>query len=423
MLRDIHIALTLALACGVPFARAQIGQEAKSLSGDIFLLNAVAGNGLILESPAKLYRLTSVGELRLASVLADDHSGGVDNILVDYDRRVLAITTPKTQPTNVVALSMDAPLSPFRRSFETEPLYKAGYSSISACIFQKPPRPVQILLQMAPMRGDDRLIAVSVGTVGGTDSLPIGEKVYCRSSGYFGTVWDNPPFAPMNVEPLQKVELRNRSERFGLGITAPPEISPGSVGNMDVRTDRILAFAAHKDRQYVPSGLGSSKYRIFSTASHAWRTLVVPGSSTTVRAFGSWLAFVVQESQPWAVPNGTGNHVHDSANQRASPGQIGRTLNFLAPDLSLEDLFWESARWFPGTLLVYSIDTGRLYRIETGQGDSEVVLIDKADVYYRVNTTLYRAVIGEGETLEGIQLIQDPAIGNVHLAFLSESGR
>ena len=38
----------------------------------------------------------------------------------------------------------------------------------------------------------------------------------------------------------------------------------------------------------------------------------------------------------------------------------------------VEDLFRESTDWFPGILMLYDVSAGRIYRLETGQGDSEI---------------------------------------------------
>jgi len=40
-------------------------------------------------------------------------------------------------------------------------------------------------------------------------------------------------------------------------------------------------------------------------------------------------------------------------------------------------------------------------------------------VYYRVNTSLYRAKIGADSVGSPALIVSDPAIGNVHCAFIS----
>jgi hypothetical protein len=47
-----------------------------------------------------------------------------------------------------------------------------------------------------------------------------------------------------------------------------------------------------------------------------------------------------------------------------------------------------------GELSLFNIRTDKKYTIDTGQGDSEILLIDGETVYYRVNDSVYKARIG-----------------------------
>jgi hypothetical protein len=50
--------------------------------------------------------------------------------------------------------------------------------------------------------------------------------------------------------------------------------------------------------------------------------------------------------------------------------------------------------WAPGTLSIYNVRTDKLYAITTGQGDSQILLVEGDTVYYRANTKLFSARIG-----------------------------
>jgi hypothetical protein len=67
---------------------------------------------------------------------------------------------------------------------------------------------------------------------------------------------------------------------------------------------------------------------------------------------------------------------------------------------------------FPGRLLIYDTDAEKEFSISTGQGDSEVLLIEGGVVYYRAATRLYSAPltkegVGEGHLLATSELIRD----------------
>ena len=129
-----------------------------------------------------------------------------------------------------------------------------------------------------------------------------------------------------------------------------------------------------------------------------------------------------RQAAPWAVHPDRNYEEYDPSQSRISPGQPGRAANILPIDphelpMSVDDLFRESRGWFPGILILYSVDTGATYRIETGQGDSEIILVEGTDVYYRVNSSLFRTSIKAGSLDTPSLIASDPAIGNVHIAF------
>lgn len=82
-------------------------------------------------------------------------------------------------------------------------------------------------------------------------------------------------------------------------------------------------------------------------------------------------------------------------------------------------LFAEGATYYPGTLVLYNVDSGKRYDLETKQGDSEILLVSGDEVYYRANTILYRTTILSDRLSTPTVVADDPLIGNAHWAFLS----
>lgn len=58
------------------------------------------------------------------------------------------------------------------------------------------------------------------------------------------------------------------------------------------------------------------------------------------------------------------------------------------------------------------------YQIKTGEGDSEVLLVDGDEVYYRVNQTLYRATLGTSRVEHPTQILSDETVQLSHWAFI-----
>jgi hypothetical protein len=97
----------------------------------------------------------------------------------------------------------------------------------------------------------------------------------------------------------------------------------------------------------------------------------------------------------------------------------GRLLTQVTPGYSVEELFQDyGERYFPGVLFLYDSLSGRSFRIETGQGDSEVLWIDDNKIYYRVSNSLYQATIASDSIAETKLLMTDDALAQVHWAFM-----
>ena len=65
---------------------------------------------------------------------------------------------------------------------------------------------------------------------------------------------------------------------------------------------------------------------------------------------------------------------------------------------------------------LYNIRSRQSHRIRTGQGDSEILLVDGDVVYYRVNDTIYKAPIGQKPELNGTKLFSGPEVQLAHWA-------
>jgi hypothetical protein len=62
--------------------------------------------------------------------------------------------------------------------------------------------------------------------------------------------------------------------------------------------------------------------------------------------------------------------------------------------------------------------TGRYYQIRTDQGDSEILLVYKDSVYYRVNDSLFVAPINGNSIGLAKLLVKSDVIPEVHWAFM-----
>src|SRR5205823_12826817 len=83
----------------------------------------------------------------------------------------------------------------------------------------------------------------------------------------------------------------------------------------------------------------------------------------------------------------------------------------------LDHLFQTVPFQFTGRLHLYNIRSRQQYSMQTGQGDSEILLVDGNTVYYRVNDSLYRATIGQTAIGAPVKIVTDSSIQLAHWAF------
>lgn len=150
------------------------------------------------------------------------------------------------------------------------------------------------------------------------------------------------------------------------------------------------------DQQFPdPTGLGYRIDYVYYRASRAWQTVRVPGSHSWARGTGSWLAYVVAE--PF--------------HGMQSPGKEERRRSELTQGHSVDEIFLD-------TLFLYNSATGKSYQLDTGQGDSEPLLVSGDKLYYRVNDSIYMATIGAGAFHNSTLVATDSVLSQAHWAFM-----
>lgn len=390
-------------------------------SDSIYLLSALTSNSLMWTFPADLHQFGLInGQLLSTTHIADGGDDGIYFVAADYPGRAIVLASPRGVPTNFSVIDMDQPSS--IRQVTIGDTYGDGEGATFRPFVERPGHALELALEIRK-RTEYRLLGVPLSGEAKPETLHEDVMKYARSSGYFGTAFDDTNDLYVASKPASNLSLRFEHGDVDLGIpSAQLKTQVGPI-YLVVKNDAAIVISSFPERTESQDGPGESIYHIYSMAGHAWNTLAVPGARTTVRSFGRWLAFVVSDAQPWTVKAKGARYVEfDAGKHRVSPGRAERMQNELKVDkyrtFSVDDAFLSSDQWFPGILLLYDVQTGKSYRLETDQGDSEVVLVEGSDVYYRVNTTLYRAKIGN-TALESItEVAKNPAIGNVHWAFI-----
>src|SRR5262249_47788317 len=130
-----------------------------------------------------------------------------------------------------------------------------------------------------------------------------------------------------------------------------------------------------------------------------------------VRAFGSVLALSEAIRRTPSQPVESAG----KANMRKTD-TVSRNGPSVAHAIKAEED--NTGRAYPGRLHVYDVATGKRSLIVTNQADSEILLVDKETIYYRVNDSLYTAKLGESGPVQGKPIATDDRIRDAHWAFM-----
>lgn len=160
-------------------------------------------------------------------------------------------------------------------------------------------------------------------------------------------------------------------------------------------------------RRFLTKGI---THLIFRKSDQSWHVLPEANDlSLAVRGFGRYIAArgFAQEGESGGAKNSirtSGQSRWRSQSARMGPSLEGRL---------------RGGR-YPGNLYVYDTETEKMFSIVTNQGDSEVILIDGRNVYYRAADQLYVAVIGERGIGPARLLATDDLIRDAHWGFIKQ---
>ncbi len=154
---------------------------------------------------------------------------------------------------------------------------------------------------------------------------------------------------------------------------------------------------------------------VLDKQTHHWRSLELPTTVSTltyapVRLFGNWLVTTVMD---WSPPTGKISAASlKRANEQRPP------MYTAGPSISVAyETHFLHIR-IPGQLAIWNLADGRKLTLNTGQQDSEVLLIEKnGTMLYRVNDAIYSTKI-EGDRIgKPTLLTKTPNATGIHWAF------
>jgi hypothetical protein len=305
-------------------------------------------------------------------------------------------------------------------------------------------------------RGDEYMISnVDIPLTKSSRELEV--VLYLHGKGYFGFSLNNeqrPVFdsdlAKLSFEGKQGIALNNRSGyalfksetgKFRLDFRSFPGVfeqfydsakfnlfpSGGTFGyyhSLMINTDSVTVINGYNSIPHANS-LGTVGF-IIRPYGGDWYYKEFKGAGSGIRAFGNWLAGYVADYNQGIYYKAKGQPVKYNFN-RTLPGKNERRPLFRSPEE--EELFQGESEnfdqraasvgyYYPGMLFLFNVITQEYVEWDTGQADSEILLYNDDQVWYRSGDKILYSRLVNLKLSEPIEIVRDDRVRDIHWAFL-----
>lgn len=161
--------------------------------------------------------------------------------------------------------------------------------------------------------------------------------------------------------------------------------------------------------------LGFTDLAILDKSSSTWFKQRIKGNTDImIRSFYNWIVGTVYSDNKIFDDEG---RLTDKI-KRVSPGKDRRRQKMSKTGMPADYRFDYFDVYSPGILYMLNVITRDYIEWNTGQGDSEILLVENDEVYYRINDEIYKAPILNGKKLgKASLLIKDDRVPDIHWAF------
>jgi hypothetical protein len=207
--------------------------------------------------------------------------------------------------------------------------------------------------------------------------------------------------------------------RFPSPFTLPPGVSFSLKALPELSAvNRELAVVSSRDTRVWNGMDGFTPVQLLDRQKGIWHSIEVPGAQSAFRAFGTWLAVHVRYNlKPKPRRDIPEVREDGQAPLKPSPGADRRRqgVSFTGP--SFDSRAGDQQIYQPGLIFLYHVPSRRRIVEETGQGDTEVLLVEGDKVLYRCDRILYEARIDGTRLTDKRKLIERDFIADVHWVF------
>lgn len=391
--------------------------------------NNKGGFGCYCES--ELFKL-SPGNLTLIRRLATQERKGLHSVLPDYDRGVVFVASPGEGYPDLEAISMRNPTRIVKRPAVAREIPDNAW-------VPWPPSPYPIRLPPGPpvltsMRlvgsGPEALVRLSFGDERGradavyawsdaTSTLALrptsGAAIsQVRIHGEFG--FPGSGMGDSDLELITHAAGRWVVQQVPIDLPVISDLpAESSTWRLLARTDEATVIRLQPTpRKLPPAALrapGVPTLRIYRASTKKWQPLDGVGSDPRLRLIGQWLLMITGDEKRGRVTNPGSAELRQPPEGRWHDERVKRPVT--------AGRFLHEEAYYPGLLVIMDTRTGKSWRINSDQGDSEPLLASGTSIYYRVNDKILKAELQQnGQVGKPTLLAQSDELRDAHWAFL-----
>lgn len=186
-------------------------------------------------------------------------------------------------------------------------------------------------------------------------------------------------------------------------------------------SNEFLSSICYNHSECFKNEIGWSNIWVLDKSMSKWFSFQLKGTNINMRCFGFWLTGSVASHNENITFDSLGRVKEKVEFDRISPGKEYRRQKGTSLGTPFDFRTNFNKLYYPGILYVLNAHTQKYIEWNTGQGDSEIILLQDGIIYYRINDEIYKRPIIEGKELGPEELlIKDPRVPDIHWAFLSQ---
>lgn len=192
-------------------------------------------------------------------------------------------------------------------------------------------------------------------------------------------------------------DSKSIKEPIGIKLPEIATIRKSKHITAQIINEKITILVDTGNKSADNKSIGNKNLLILNKSKNEWNKFTIPGSQSGTTNFGNyWIGGYAQEDNKK-------NLFENKVLMNSKP-------------------YWRlkgQEIYAPGILFMYNAETKQYFEIITENADSEILLIENNEIYYRIYDEIYKAEIRDDKVTNGKLLVKNEIVPDIHWAFIS----